>query len=831
MHYDKEHTSEISFPLGGIGAGCVGLAGNGHLVDWELFNKPNKLSSNGFSHFAVRSERAGEVEDFRVLQGDTPPPYSGPRVPGKYSGFGFGPLATTLEQFPHFREHRFDATFPVAEIAFHEPAFPARPTLTAWSVLIPGNSRDSSLPAAFFDITLTADEERDFTVFGVLGNPYSDERRFNRVCDSQLTAFQAEGQGELTLTLDADGCTTSYQTENFRGGWYDHLEKYYDDVMTAGPLADRKYETPCGKDGVYFGILAAHFHLKAGESRTVHFVLTWHCTENCCNDWYEEFNLRPIYERHREEGIPETWRPWYTTVWPDSRASAKYARTERERLREETFRFRDAMCASTIPPAELDGATACLAVLKSPTCLRLEDGTFWGWEGVGLDYGVCFGSCAHVWNYAQALPFLFPDLERSMRVSHLKYGVDEYGAHHFRIMLPLGIHIRPEDGRPCADGQFGEIMKFYRDWRLCGDDGFLQEWWPTLKKMLEFAWSPRNADRWDPERRGVLTGRQHHTLDMELFGPNLWLTAFYLGALKAMALMAEHLGEEDYRQMCMEIYERGRKYVEEGPMFNGEYFTQQVDLSDRSVLEPYDETAKGYWKEETRQLKYQIGSGCNLDGHLAQWFATAYGLGELYDPALNRKLLQAIFKYNFKSSMRSVFNTWRTFSLDDEGGTQICTWPHGGRPVVPLTYHSETMPGFEWAFANHLITTGLFEEGGKVAAAIRGRFDGRRRNPWNEFEFGSNYARSMAAFGLFNAYSHLTFGPKELGFNPAGDLTVFWSIGSAWGTFTRKGTAAILRLLGGNLELERLKLPFAPNGGACFQPPRRLKPGDCLEVS
>ena len=25
----------ISFPLGGIGTGCIGLAGNGSLVDWK----------------------------------------------------------------------------------------------------------------------------------------------------------------------------------------------------------------------------------------------------------------------------------------------------------------------------------------------------------------------------------------------------------------------------------------------------------------------------------------------------------------------------------------------------------------------------------------------------------------------------------------------------------------------------------------------------------------------------------------------------------------------------------------------------------------------------
>ena len=34
MIYEKEYTKNISFPLGGIGTGCIGLAGNGELKDW-----------------------------------------------------------------------------------------------------------------------------------------------------------------------------------------------------------------------------------------------------------------------------------------------------------------------------------------------------------------------------------------------------------------------------------------------------------------------------------------------------------------------------------------------------------------------------------------------------------------------------------------------------------------------------------------------------------------------------------------------------------------------------------------------------------------------------
>ena len=51
MQYRDEKLKTVSFPLGGIGTGCIGISGNGELVDWEIFNRPNKNTRNGYSHF------------------------------------------------------------------------------------------------------------------------------------------------------------------------------------------------------------------------------------------------------------------------------------------------------------------------------------------------------------------------------------------------------------------------------------------------------------------------------------------------------------------------------------------------------------------------------------------------------------------------------------------------------------------------------------------------------------------------------------------------------------------------------------------------------------
>lgn len=71
--YAGRQLDHISFPLGGIGTGSIGFSGAGRLIDWEIFNRPAKGIGNGFSHFAVKAERDGEVLDTRVLNG----PFSG----------------------------------------------------------------------------------------------------------------------------------------------------------------------------------------------------------------------------------------------------------------------------------------------------------------------------------------------------------------------------------------------------------------------------------------------------------------------------------------------------------------------------------------------------------------------------------------------------------------------------------------------------------------------------------------------------------------------------------------------------------------------------------
>lgn len=809
--YTEENLSQISFPLGGIGSGCIGLSGNGQLSDWEIRNRPNKNSFNNYSGFFIKAEKDGKLCSMKVMNGDYAPPYQG-RVYwedlGGNVGFGFGPNERTFAGFSHFKDCTFRGEFPIAELEMQDDTFPGIVKMKAFNPFIPLNDKDSSIPAAFFDIELTnhTDCELEYSIALAAGSVFTyqdadntagkredaDGNRMTYVTLGTDTMEKSDtGYGDITIATDYKD--TSYQSYWYRGGWYDNIEMFLSDFISFPRFQERIYQKGNQENKKDMGTLAVHMKIGAGKKDHARFLITWNFP-NRKNTW----NLK----------APQTtWKNYYASLFENSYASAWYGLQNWERLEKQTRQFHDCLFSSDMPQEFVEAVSANLSVLKSPTCLRLEDGTFYGFEGCKETEGCCEGSCTHVWNYAYALPFLFPNLERSMRDADFLWNQREDGRMSFRLMLPLGSPRK--DARACVDGQMGGIIKTYRDWRICGDLEWLKKNWKAVKASLTYAWAESNEDQWDPKKTGVISGRQHNTLDMELYGPNSWLNGFYLAALKAAKRMAKALGENDFAQMCRDSFQKGKEYTD-SELFNGEYYIQKVDLHDKSVLEPYqnrnDPVMEKYWNGERGELKYQIASGCMIDQVMPQWHANLVGLGEIYDREQTKKALHALYERNFKC-MRDVQNTWRIFSLNDEEGLLICTWSDGEKPAIPLTYNTETMTGLEYQAAVHMIQEGMLLEGARIIKAIRNRYDGEKRNPRNELECGSNYARSMASYSILLAYSGFTYDAVEkcVAFHPVVNLgKFFFCCHTGWGMVQKKVDGWEMQLVYGKLEILKL---------------------------
>ena len=803
MVYEKQKTKSISFPLGGIGTGSIGLAGNGELSDWEIFNRPNKNSKNGYSHFAIKAS-FGDKRIVKVLQGDTNEDLMGPHCASRsFHGYGFGPRNETLAGFPHFKSVKFEGTFPIASLTFSDEEFPATVRLTAFNPFIPHDEYNSSLPAAFFEweIENTAGQEVSFALAATLRNP-SNPSVNKRISENGYSGIflkhAAKNDTEVgysDLTLLCDGEDTDIQEYWYRGSWNDGCTTYWRNLSDLDRMPERCYTDNGSGD---HGTVVSYVKLSAGEKKKLRFIISWNV---------------PVYENYwnakRKEEGQYTWRNYYATQFKDSFATAKYALECFTTLYEKTLAFSNAIQSSTLSESVKDAVSANLSVLKTPTALRLEDGSFWGWEGSFELGGSCMGTCQHVWNYAYAMPYLFPRLERSIRENTFKYALMDSGASGFRIELPPRREMNT--ARACVDGQMGEVIKCYREWKLSGDNEWLKKNSESIFKMLEYAWSPENPDRWDADCDGVLEGRQHHTLDMELFGPSSWLEGFYLLALDCGAKMARAVGEAQRAEKYELLYKNGKKWTNEN-LFNGKYFFQKVDLKDKAVVDGFGAADK-YWNYEAEEIKYQVAEGCIIDQMLADWHAVLIGVDGVFDREKKKNALESLYKYNYVDSMRKVANMWRNFALNDEEGTLICTFPDGARlPAIPIPYCDETMTGFEYALAALMIAEGYVSEGERMVKAIRDRYDGEKRNPWNEIECGSNYARSMASFALMPIYSGFSFDmtEKHIGFAPIGGKGKYlFSVAESYGTAETDGKCFTVTILGNPLTLNSVSVPNA----------------------
>jgi len=235
--YKGRKTREISFPLEGIGTSCIGLARNGRLIDWEIFNRLNKGSINGFSRFAIKAERSGQVFDARVLSGDLQPPYIGKlswKAEGdKYEGFGFDLDRQNLAGMPHFKDVVFIGQYPIATLEFNEQKFPGMVSLTAFNPFIPLNDKDSGIPAAFFELTIRnfTDKQTDYTIAATLCNPLpaNNINEYNRTGEFHYIQLMSDAYKETDvnyggLTLATDMADVSYQDYSFCGKWFESLE-------------------------------------------------------------------------------------------------------------------------------------------------------------------------------------------------------------------------------------------------------------------------------------------------------------------------------------------------------------------------------------------------------------------------------------------------------------------------------------------------------------------------------------------------------------------------------------------------------------------------------
>jgi uncharacterized protein (DUF608 family) len=789
QEYTGEYIHQIAFPIGGMGAGMYCLEGNGSLSHFSLRHKPD-LKNRPFIFAAIAVK--GMENGARILEG----PVQDERLFGDATTGNGG----SLFGVPRFEKASFLARFPFGKIKLEDEDIPMQVNISGWSPFIPGDADNSSLPVGGLEYTFTNNSgESTEAVFSFhssnlmkVENPslwggnfvgkdsimaYPNGFLLSQSCHPDKPWYK----GDFAVFTDAADAVIDYCW--FRGGWFDARTLLWKDIAA---LNTPSRPVMTGSPGAS---LYVPFKLKPGESKSIRVMTAWYVPHSDQRfGWSpdnEQFEKK-VKEASCTDGSsccpPELtsgyYEPWYSGRFADIHELASYWGKQYDELKQKSELFSQTFYASELPPEVLEAVSVNLTILKSPTVLRQKDGRLWGWEGCfDQGQGCCEGSCTHVWNYAQAVSRLFPSLERSLRETEFKIDQDKLGHQQFRATLPIR---EPGHGwYAAADGQLGGIMKVYREWRISGNTEWMKQLWPQVKASIDFC-----ILQWDPRHKGVIEEPHHNTYDIEFWGPDGMITGFYLGALNASIIMGKTMGDDV--SLYEDLYAKGKNYLE-NDLFNGEYFFQKVVIDGLNAENPATASSAsiggGYSEEAIALLKaegpkYQYGTGCLSDGVLGSWLSLMCGLNPGIDESKIKSHLLSVYRYNFKENLTDHVNPQRaSYAYGNEGGLLLCTWPKGNVPSLPFVYSNEVWTGIEYQLASHLVLAGEVEKGLDIVRTARLRYDGKIRNPFDEYECGHWYARAMSSYGLIQGLTGIFFDAVD------STLTIDSKIGNNFSSF------------------------------------------------
>jgi non-lysosomal glucosylceramidase len=820
--YTDQYLANLRVPIGGVGTGDILMGGRGNIAYVEVFNRPDRQRRLEKTFFALWCKQGKNNPAAKILEREIFPPYR--ESTHKYVG-----------GLPRLRETAFINQFPLHFWRFSDD-IPLKITMEAFSPFIPLNVEQSSYPLVAFYWTFentTSEPIKGSLVFN-MENPIKGKAISNiyfKNKDVQGIRFVANEVEDInyqgSLFIGTTARDVDIQTHWHPGQWRDEAHIFWDDFKNDGSLESKLSDwhttykpTAYNETTKRMASVLAHFHLDSGQRLRIPFYLVWYFPKRTFS-FSEVFGIR--------EAAGKPFKNAYSRLFTNELDVLAQFLDKEKSLHHQSAQFAEIIASSSYPESVKEALTTQAASLRTHLIQVTESVHVHGFEGI-LDAGWCCpGTCTHVWNYEQTLASLFPSLERSTREIEFMHDTFENGFQSHRSVLPLGDYWF--DGPAAADGQMGTIVRAYREWKLSGDSTWLAYLWPKIKKALEFSWyGPGTVKEkrfkhqvaqmaWDPQKSGILTGRQHNTYDINFFGPSSMTTSIYLAALKASAEMAAAMDELEKAKEYFTVYQRGVKTTED-LLWNGSYFIQVVENDPNQAIPPGD-----------AGLKYQYGDGCLADQLLGQYLAFNAGLGYILEPSKVHSAFRAIYDYNYIRSLRSFNNVQRAFAFNDESGVVLCTWPHENRPALPFVYADEIWTGVEYQVASSLIHSGMVNEGLEIVASVQNRYDGYKRNPFEHDESGVHYARAMASWSLLLALSGIAHDGTihRLSFDPRlnqSNFSTFWSTGNAWGCFKIEDEKAILSVNYGELILNH----FAVKGkiSQSYKTPKRLAAGEQL---
>lgn len=573
----KDHKDMSGVPLGGIGVGNINFAPSGRFTRIGMNNIHSPFWRSDYSFFSLWTQKGTEKKAVRLV-----------RDKGTFCG---------MQGVEHTQYKGF---FPTAELGFEGNDLQVTPVIRAYSGLVPHNLKDSSLPVIWFEVDLTASEDMEAAVafswedfIGV----YSDPRNLNNIDNGQLlsgnrasvnngetwplrekartnvkTCMLGKMQGLMQYAVDSiqprkltfqnyvnkvivavEGEKNLSYLPAFRDnqdGWSTFKENgaftsSQDEVM----LTDQSGDASAS-------VLSVKTQLKAGQKKTIRFMLAWYAPELHINA-----AVAPIGSYWP---CGADYNKYYHNYFGSMESMVQYAATNRDRIASQTKEWQKPILESSLPDwykFKLINSGYVIytnVVLTKGGEVMVNEGAMGGFGGT-MDQRL------------SAHPFyqkMFTELDRS-EMDIFADSMDPEGyilhfiGHYYVGMGKVGGRVPTERGW-MVDNASGWIIQLVKDYEQTGDLEYLKRHLDGLKRCMQFLCKCAPNGSSIPVGPTTYDDFVHPPLYSYYAG--VWLTT-----LKAYEAAGQAVGDADIVSWARERFDKSQKETIE-KLWTGRFF-------------------------------------------------------------------------------------------------------------------------------------------------------------------------------------------------------------------------------------------------------------------
>jgi len=545
----RDGASIEGVPLGGLGTGFISLETDGTLDYYStIFNA--WLEDH---YFCLRKENGDQA--FVRHESDLPTfrlPFLGMAIAGKTWVLSTADLKGNVLSAKHIE---YWGHYPVADVKYETDA-PVSVKLRAWAPFFPGDAETSNIPGAVFEVHLqnTSDKPQQGRIGFSFHGPRNEEIAFNQGIAQQYYVHSAlnfhRERIQNGVAVEAQWADKVYSYALSTGG-------YRPNVEVGGELKGDGWRAlagtlPTPADSEAGASLAVKFSLKAGEATTIPFVLSWYAPR------WNAMNRDPKWALFEYENR-------YASRFRNASQIAHYLNAEKSALLNRILAWQAVIYDEAEIPGWLqDSLINIFAVLpqESLWILNPRPNDWWGPDGlftvnesrIACPQQSCIvNDSVGEW----AADIFFPQLALN-KLRAFKY----YQKPNGEPPSTLGSGTEPNepwyDQQLTMDGQV-YVQMVDRYMQVTGDRSILANWYPSVKKAMQFMFTLDREGDGLPEVSG---DNQYYDSWPTMAGSAIHVSTYWLSTLRIAERIANLAGDNEFAGVCHTWYERGYRSME-----------------------------------------------------------------------------------------------------------------------------------------------------------------------------------------------------------------------------------------------------------------------------